>query len=313
VRRVALADRMPLSEFGMMMMTDIEGYTPPPGAPEAPFSASSVTPEYFGVLGLPLREGRVFTAADGDQAPLVVVVNEAFGRRYFPGQSVVGRRIASPNRDEAWATVVGVVGDTRRHAQDLDPAPQVYFPFDQWPQPRLAALLELAAASEAVAPAVLRRLREVAPGQAFDLPATVQDRLDRLLAPRRLILSLVGCFAAAAVVLAALGTFGVMSYSVARRRHEFGVRMALGADRARILRHVLAGSARAIAVGLAAGLALTVLSSRLLASMLFGVTRHDPLVLALAAGSLAAVGLAASLLPALHASRTDPLPALRAE
>jgi putative ABC transport system permease protein len=272
-----------------------------------------VAPDYFPTLSIPVREGRTFTAADGDGAPQVVIVNEAFGRRFFPGQSVVGRRIASPTKPGEWCTVVGVVGDTRRNGQETDPQAQVYFPLAQWPQPRLGAMLRFEGDARATAAAVLETLRKVEPGQPFDPPLTLDERLDRLLAPRALVMGLLLAFAVAAVALAALGIFGVMAYAVAQRTHEFGIRMALGADRALILRHVLAGAGLAVGVGVVGGLLLAVATSRVLEATLFAVTRYDPLVLAGAAIGLGLIGLAASLLPALRAARVDPVVALRAE
>ncbi|HYC70633.1 MAG TPA: ABC transporter permease [Opitutaceae bacterium] len=313
VRRAALADHTPLSQFSMMMMINIEGYTPSATAPEPPLSASSVGPGYFEVLGLALRDGRYTNAGDGQGAPLVVVVNEAFARRFFPGQSVLGRRVASPAHPGERATVVGVVANERRSSMDTDPQAQLYFPFAQWPATRLAALIEYEGDPDAVSAAVLASLRKLQPELAFDVPQTLEERHDRMLAPRKLVMALLLGFAGAAVLLAALGIFGVMAYTVAQRTHEFGVRMALGADRGRVLRHVLRGAGLAIAIGVAGGVALGLGTSRLLESMLFVVSRHDPIVLAGAAGILALVGLAASLVPALRAARVNPIEALRAD
>ncbi|MES1167113.1 MAG: ABC transporter permease, partial [Pseudomonadota bacterium] len=313
VKQFAIADRAPLSEFAMMFMTNIEGYTPDPAAPAPPLSTASVTPGYFSVLGIPLREGRLLADSDGNGAPAVVVVNEAFARRYFPGQSVVGRRLASPSNPGTWATIVGVVGDTRRSGQDTTPQAQVYFPLDQWPQPRLAAVVRFEGDVRTIASAMLETLRKLEPGLPFDAPITLDERLDRMLAPRALVMGLLLAFASAAVLLAALGIFGVMAYAVAQRTHEFGVRMALGADRAGIIRHVLGGAGAAICLGVAGGIGLSFATSQLLAATLFAVTRGDPVILMAAATGLAFIGLIASLIPALRAARANPVEALRAD
>jgi len=313
VKAVAIADRAPLSEFAVMFMTNIEGYTPSGDGPEPPLSASSVGAEYFNVLGITPREGRLFTEADGDGAPLVVVVNEAFVKRYFPGQSVVGRRLASPAKPGEFATIVGVVADVRRSAMDNDPQAQVYFPFAQYPQVRLAALISYAGDPATVAAAAVESLRKLRPDLAFDVPITLDERIDRNLAPRKLVMNLLLGFAGAAVVLAALGIFGLMAYAVAQRTHEFGVRMALGADRARILGHVLRGAGLSIGIGVLGGLALGFFSSKLLEATLFAVARYDPGIFLAASAALAVIGLAASLVPALRASRVNPVEALRAD
>lgn len=313
VKRAAIADHTPLSQFSMMMMLNIEGYTPSTTAPEPPLAATSVSAGYFEILGLALKEGRYLNSNDGDGAPRVVVVNEAFGRRFFPGQTVLGRRIASPAAPGEWATVVGIVANERRSSLDTDPQARMYFPFAQWPQTRLSALVEFTGDHRAVSAAILATLRKMQPELPFDAPQTLAEKQDLLLAPRRLVMGLLVGFAGAAVLLAALGIFGVMAYTVVQRTHEFGVRMALGADRARVLRHVLAGAGLAITFGVAGGIALGLGSSRLLSSMLFEVGRLDPYVLLTAAVILAVVGLAASLVPALRAAQVNPVEALRAE
>jgi putative ABC transport system permease protein len=313
VKQVAIADRAPFSEFAVMFMTTIDGYTPATDAPQPPLSASGVTADYFNVLGQRLTEGRYLAESDGDGAPLVAVVNEAFVRRFFPGESVLGRRLASPTRPGEWVTIVGVVADTRRNSFDNDPVAQVYFPLAQWPQPRLAALVSYSGDRDQVAAAVLERLRRLRPDQAFDMPVSLEEKLDRMLAPRRLVMNLLASFAGIAVLLAATGIFGVMAYAVAQRTHEFGVRMALGADRTAILRHVLVGAGLAVGIGVIAGILLAVGSSRLLQAGLFGVGRYDPAILGGAALTLTLTGLVAALVPALRAARVDPAVALRAE
>jgi putative ABC transport system permease protein len=313
VRQAAIASSTPFAEYATMIMTDIDGYTPASDTPEPPFAAASVSPDYFSVLGIALRDGRLFTTDDGDGAPEVAIVNESFVRRFFPGQSVIGRRMVSPVHAPNKVTIVGVVADVRRNAQDRTPQAQAYFPLAQWPQARLTALLAFDGDSSSVGRAALEALRKLHPELPFDTPLTLGERLDRMLAPRKLVMNLLLGFAATAVALAALGIFGVMAYAVAQRTHEFGVRMALGADRARILRHVLAQAGTAIGLGVAGGLALGLASSKLLESALFAVARYDPLILFTAGATLAMVGLAASLVPALRASRVNPVDALRAE
>ncbi|WP_221032857.1 ADOP family duplicated permease [Actomonas aquatica] len=310
----SIANRAPLDDFNLMFMSDIEGYEPDLLAPPAPLTATAIDATYLDAVGMDLIEGRNFTTADGVGAPPVALVNEAFVRQYFPGQSVVGRRLASPDSTQAeLATIVGVVGDTRRSALDSSPQAHVYFPFAQWSQTRLTALLRVTGDPDVIAAGVIEALRRFDATKPYDQPVVLESRLNATMGPRRLLMGLLSGFAAVAIILAALGILGVMGYAVTQRTHEFGVRMALGADPRRILTQVLGSTGLAIGVGLLAGLALTFATTRLISALLFGVGQNDPTVLATACLVLGAVALLAALGPAWRAARLNPVDALRAD
>lgn len=320
VRTAAVGDTAPLSAFAQVFAANVTGGSAAgaaraAGGPPPTMQIASVTPDYFRAAGIALRSGRAFTEADADGAPPVAVVSEEFVRQHFPSGLPEGAQIplpiAGPNSPPA--TIVGVVADIRPRGLESQPSALAYFPFAQVPRARLSAVVHFEGDAAALGRALAQSTHRIDADLALDAPATLAQQLARQTAPRRVTLALTGAFAAAAVGLAALGILGVMSYTVSQRTAEIGIRLALGADRAAILRWILGYGGAAVAAGLAVGLALTVATSRLLATLLVGVTALDPLVLALATLGLGAVGLLACLAPALRATRVDPLVALRAE
>ena len=313
VSQVSIGNYDPLTDFNMMLMARVEGYAVDPASPPPAVVAIAADGDYFDTVGTPLMEGRAFSTSDGDGAPLVAIVNKAFVDYYFPGESVIGRRIQSFANPEEMATIVGVAVNTRRSALDQSPQVKVYVPRDQWPQSHMVALLRIENDSATVAAAVLAALRQFDSTQAYGTPITLAERQGRTLAPRKLLMGLLIGFAGTAIGLAAIGIFGVMAYAVAQRTHEFGVRMALGADRQRILIHVLRGAGLAVIIGLVSGIGFGLAGSRLIASTLFSVAPYDPIVLLGAATILAVTAMIAALMPALRAARLNPVEALRAE
>jgi predicted permease len=326
VQSAALTDAPPLAPYGQVMLSVTAQGSSAANASvnNAPqqMALAAVTPDYFAATGIALRQGRFFTAEDGDGAPFVALVNEAFVKQYYPQGLTLGAQISlppragarpAPSQTPATAAIVGVVADTRPRGFESAAQPLAYFPLAQHPRQRLAAVVHFAGDAATLARGLTQATHRVDAGLALDQPATLEAQLARQNAPRRITLALTGAFAATAVVLAALGLFGVMSYTVTQRTTEIGVRMALGADQGAILRWMLAQGGGALALGLAAGLALTFATSRLLATFLVGVTALDPLVLAVATVALAGIGLLACWLPARRAARVDPLVALRAE
>jgi putative ABC transport system permease protein len=279
-----------------------------------------VTPEFFRATGIALRQGRVFTDQDGGDAPAVAVVNEAFVKENYPQGLTLGAQISAPPSATGGhggaaptAAVVGVVADIRPRGLESSVQPMAYFPFAQQPRPRVSAVLQFEGDAAVLARAVTTATHKVDADLALDQPATLEAQIARQTAPRRVTLMLTGAFAATAVLLAALGIFGVMSYTVTQRTPEIGVRMALGADAGNILRWMLRYGGSAVGAGLAAGLGLTFATSRLLTSLLTGVTALDPAVIAAGVAVLALTGLVACLLPALRATRINPVDALRSE
>lgn len=284
------------------------------------FSVQTVSPGYFHTLGVPLLEGRTLVRADWESRRCAVVVSETVARRHFPDQSIVGQRIfpGTPDEDQPWCEVVGVVGDVRAEGLTEDPPPTVYYSWvpsenDMWSARAQTIVLRTSGVPEALLPLV----RQTVWSLDADLPLAEVETLDDLVRRSRArsaftaILLLLA--AAVAVILGAVGTYGVISYLVAQRRSEIGIRMALGARRADVLGMVLSEGLLLTALGTAAGLALAAVLARGLDAVLFGVSPWDPLTFALVPVLLALVATLACLVPARRAAGIAPTVALRHE
>ncbi|MGH7673656.1 MAG: FtsX-like permease family protein, partial [Gemmatimonadales bacterium] len=309
VRSVALAHNSPVASGWTTRVTVVGRPEPAPGeADEARYRP--VSEGFFETLGASLRAGRTFTARDrGDAAP-VAIVDEAFARRYFPGAPAVGQRITIFGVPRE---IMGVVGDTRYRGLDREVQPTMYVPLRQGAISALTIVVRAAGDPLAVAGSVRGALRELDPDlAAFDVTA-VSEALDASLDQRRFIMLLLALFAAVAVGLAAVGVYGVVSYSVAERTRELGIRMALGAKPEDVTRAVLGQGLVQASLGVAIGLLGALALTRLMRNLLFGVTATDlPTYLAIPL-VLGVVVVAASWLPARRASRVDPMAALRTE
>ncbi|MFI5094559.1 MAG: ABC transporter permease [Candidatus Acidiferrum sp.] len=282
------------------------------------------TPEYFRAMEIPLVRGRFLTAADDAKAPLVAVVDANFARRFWPHRDAIGQRVAIdtiPNVKPAaprWRTIVGVVGHVKHYSLDVEGREQIYFPHSQ---PLYGVFsprqMTLAVRTSLDPSSVTNAIRSQVFAIDKDLPlyniATMDQLVSNSVAQPRLNLSLLVAFAVLALALAAVGVYGVMAYAVTQRTQEFGIRMALGASPADVLKQVFLEGGRLAALGLALGLVAALTLTRLMASMLFGVKPSDPVTLGLAAAILALVALAACYIPARRATRVDPLVALRYE
>ncbi|HEV3469190.1 MAG TPA: ABC transporter permease [Pyrinomonadaceae bacterium] len=278
-----------------------------------------VSPDYFRAIGIALRQGRPFTARDDEGAPPVAVVNETMAARFWPGESPLGRRvmIGAPDSGFPWVTVVGVVADVRQMGADAPVKPEMYIPHRQAAAfPSFAPrdlVVRTSGAPSSLVPAVRRAVREVDPLQPLSYVRTMDEVLGRETAQRRTGMVLLTAFAGLALLLAALGIYGVLSYFVVQHTPEIGVRVALGARAEDVLRLVVGkGMALALAgvgLGLVGALALT----RLMRSLLFEVNATDPLTFAALALLLTLVALVACLVPARRATKIDPMEALRYE
>jgi len=240
-------------------------------------------------------------------------VSRAFVRRYFPDGGALGRRVRWGAGETPWRTVVGVVGDVRDVGLDVQPEPAYYAPVMQFPMSQLTLAVRTRADLQAVASAVRKAVEAVDASQPVYGDATMAQVIAASVAPRRFVLQMLAIFAAIALLLSAVGIYGVMSYSVAQRTQEIGVRMAVGARPPDVLRLVMAQALRLAAAGVGLGLAAAAGLSRLLEGLLYGVSVRDPLTYAGIAALLAAVALAASAIPALRAARIDPMAALRTQ
>jgi putative ABC transport system permease protein len=290
--------------------------TLPSDAQNIPVPYDSVTPGYFSTLQIPLRRGRMFTRADAPRSQEVALVNESFVRRFFPNEDPLGRRVTfgDPTRpDTRWQTIVGVVADTRRGGFEREPWAEVYFPMQQAPDPRMFMVLRTAGDPSALVATAQAAVWALDRDQAIAGIRTVADLLAEAQANRRFTTLLLGLFAAVALVLAAIGVYGVLAYATAQRAQEIGIRMALGADRGAILRMVFASGARIAALGLGIGVAGAIALTQVLSGLLFGVSALDPMTFLVVAGALLAVALAASWIPARRAIRVEAVIALRGE
>ena len=271
-----------------------------------------VTPSYFTTFDIPLLRGRVFSEQDREGSPLVVVISEAAARHYWPGADPIGRRVRVGGG--GFATVIGLVPDTRYH--DLrDPRPSLYFPLAQsaFPVAPLTLAVRTGVGSASVIPAIRLAIDETEPGVALASAAPFEALLDEPLAQPRLNALLLVVFAGAAMMLAAVGLFGVMAAMVRQRTRELGIRMALGATAADVRRMVLGRGVAIASAGMALGLLGAVLANRLLVAMLYQVSPTDGVTLALVAAVLLIVAVLATAVPARASTRIDPLIALRAD
>jgi predicted permease len=275
----------------------------------------AITPDYFQTMGIPLVSGRFFNSSDSANGQQTIIVNEAFALRCFPGEETVGKQVkfARPSEQGTWETIVGVVRNEKQDSLSDDAKPEAYKSYLQEPQSRMTLVIRTKGDPEALAGPVREEIRTL----DKDLPPynikSMRDLLYESLARQRFTTMLLIVFAGLAVVLASVGIYGVMSYAVAQRTHEIGIRMALGAQTSDVSRMVIAQGMRVTTIGVGIGLGAAFLLTRLLESLLFKISTTDPATFILIPVLLAAVSLFACYLPARRAMRVDPLVALRYE
>jgi putative ABC transport system permease protein len=290
----------------------------PPIAPGNRPDAShlAVAPGYFRSMRIPLRNGRDFDARDTEKSGNVALINEAFARRFFPGVNPIGQHVVLDRGDQGDfpMEVIGVVGDTKHEALGEVPRPEMYQPFAQAPSRRLWITLRLTSANlSGMQTAVRRAVIEIDPDVYVAQLKPLTSMLSKHLARPRFNMMLLGVFAGVAMILAAIGIYGVIAYSVAQRTREIGIRIALGAQRGEMLGMILRQSLSVVAVGLAIGLLAAFAGTRLLASLLYGVSANDIFTYASVVLLLGMAALLASYIPARRAMKVDPMVALRAE
>jgi putative ABC transport system permease protein len=270
----------------------------------------TATPSYFRAAGIPLRRGRLFSEQDVPGSPAVILINETMARRFWPNEDPIGQRI---RRGKQLLTIVGMVGDVRHNGPAQETGSQFYFPHAQQPSGTMSLAVRTAVAPLKLAAAVRAEIRGMEREALVTRVQTMERSLSDSVAGRRVLTVLLGSFAGFALVLAALGLYGVIAYSVSQRTHELGVRIALGAGRGDVLKLVL-GEALALALGgIMIGMAGAFAATRLLSSLLYRVAARDPSVFATVPVLLVLVVLVASYVPARRAAAVEPLAALRCE
>jgi putative ABC transport system permease protein len=275
-------------------------------------SFAIISPDYFRTMGIPLKQGRDFGDNDRDGLPSVAIVNEAFARRYFPNEICLGRRVSSWVHKHDWLTIVGVVGDTR-HRVEKEPGPQIYVPYLQDGQPYMTLLVHTAGNPRLWEGAVRRQVASVDKDQPPHDLATLEQLRAAAHTSRRVNLLLLSAFAGLGLILASVGIYGVVSYSVSQRTHEIGVRTALGASRGQVLKLVVSQGLGLALIGTGVGVAALLAVTRLLQTMLFGVKPTDPATFFAVGLLLSGVALLACYIPARRATKVDPMVALRYE
>jgi putative ABC transport system permease protein len=275
----------------------------------------SVSEDYFRALGVPLREGRFFDQKDAAAAPVVGIVSESLARRFWPGSEALGRRLRLPesNTPDSWITIVGVVADLRHEVYDRSFRSILYRPWAQAPGSSMDVAIRTSTDPRDLTASVRSIVEQLDPTQPITLLQTMSDKINGQASALRFVAVLMGLFGIVAILLSAAGIYGLIAYSVAERRREIGIRMALGAQPGQILGMVLRLALFLVAVGGVIGLALGFVLAQLLSSFLYGVRAWDPVIYAAIAPLLLIVALFATFIPAIRAARVDPMVALRYE
>jgi putative ABC transport system permease protein len=312
VQSAAATAFVPLGEGGQTGDVQVEG-RPAPNS-QGPFAEHQfVTPGYFQTMQIPLLRGRYFSETDKADTPKVVVINNYMARQFWPGQDAVGKRIQVLNAPNDWSLIVGIVADTKTDAVNTPPAMQVYLSTLQHPVSDMFLVVRASTDAGALIAGVKGAVFNLDNQQPVSNIALMDQLLSRSLSPSRSFCLLLAIFAGIAMLLAAIGIYAVMAYSVSQRVHEIGIRMALGADGRDIQSMVMQSCARICGWGLGVGLISALLTTRLLRSLLFGVGSTDAVTFALSTLLLGGAAALASYIPARRAARVDPMVALRYE
>jgi putative ABC transport system permease protein len=314
VESVGGVDPLPLSDSNATTGFIVEGGPVLAPADRPEMGQRVVTPLYFQTMRIPLLKGRHFSEQDREDAPPVVIINEAAARRFWPSEEVLGKRLGFEDEGrDVWGEVVGIVGDVKHERLDAEAKPEVYFPYRQYPKNFMSLVVRTSSDPAGMIAGVREQVLAVDRDQpVFDI-MTMEQRISKSVAQSRFIMLLLGLFSALALLLAAVGIYGVMAYVVAQRTHEIGIRMALGAQRSDVLKLVVGQGMILAFVGVVLGMVAAFALTRLMSSLLYGVTATDPLTFGGVAVILSAVALLATIIPARRATRVDPMEALRYE
>jgi putative ABC transport system permease protein len=320
MKNAAIVFPLPLASGGSAHASfTIAGRPPLPADVHPSAGMNIVSPGYFHVMHIPLLQGRALTDEDRlDGSPTHgLVINRTMSRQYWPNQNPLGAKVdlgfTATGEDKTYFTVVGVVADTRTGSLQSAPGPEIYLSYREFMLPFMTAVVRTDAGTAGVATALRSAIAGIDPDLGIGRVRPMPDVLSRAVSQPRLRALVLGAFAVLALVLASIGIYGLVSYSVATRTREFGIRLALGAERGSVISLVLGGGLRVLLLGVAIGLAGAWAATRVMSGLLYGVTATDPLTYAALAALLVAVGVLASYIPARRATRVDPLTALRSE
>jgi len=314
VRDASVVSNVPMTDFDVELSFQIEGRAPYKPGEEATADYTVAGTDYFRTMNIGLLTGRVFTDQDTSGNPSVMVVSNTFAKRYFGNEAALGKRIIFDGPNKTPWEIVGVVADVHRNGLDTDVEPECYVSYLQKPERRMNLVIRSDALDAAqLTPVARAEVKAFDPDQVIWRTQTLEQLLRTSVAPRRLNMMLLAVFAAIALVLAAVGLYGVMSYAVSWRTHEIGIRMALGAQQTNVLAMVVRQGMAMALLGLAIGLVGAFSLSRLLRGLLFGVSPTDPTTFAGVSILLVIVSVLACLIPARRATRVDPIIALRTE
>jgi putative ABC transport system permease protein len=314
VDSVGAVNLLPLGGNNRSNSFTIAGQPKPVPGQEPSASSRVISPDYFSTLGIPLRRGRAFSERDTETAPRVIIVNETFARRYFPGAEALGQRIIVDDNENKECEIVGVVGDVRHGGLDAPAEQEYYLPYLQTPERSMTFVARTSLNNPTALGAALRQSLKV-PDKDLYIPEmkTMDELRAGSVAQRRFSTLLLGVFACVALLLALVGIYGVMAYSVTRRTHEIGLRIALGAQAADVLKLVVGQGMFLALLGVVVGLAASFMLTRMMANMLYEVSATDPVIFAGIALLLTSVAFIACYLPARRATKVDPMIALRYE
>ncbi len=318
VRAASAVMGLPLSGMDFIISFQVEGRPPVPPAQQPAMQVRVATPDYFTSIGIPLKRGRLFTEDDRQGTPRVVLITESAARQFFPNEEAIGKKIQlgwgrGPGKPRAGGEVVGIVGDVKEAGLDEPNPPHIYMPLRQWPVNFMSVVVKTATPPTTLADTVRTEVYAVDANLPVSNLRTLDEIVSRSISQPRFYMLLLGIFAAVALALAAIGIFGVLSYAVAQRTREIGIRMALGAQRRAVINLVVREAMLLVVLGVVTGTIAALFLSQTMTKMLFSVAPTDPATFATVAGGLLAVALLASYLPARRATRVDPVVALRTE
>ncbi|HEY0760964.1 MAG TPA: ABC transporter permease, partial [Pyrinomonadaceae bacterium] len=318
IKSVGAINLLPFGGGGGDRSFSIQDQPTPSGQSRPDEQVRFVTPGYFGAMSIPLLNGRDFTRYDLPDKPPVAIVNSAFARKFWPNGNALGKRISFQNKNPKWYEIVGVVGNVKHRGLDIQDNPEIYIPafqplFADGNVPALYLAVRTASDPLQLGPAMRGEVAALDRDQPVYSLMSMDQRISDSIAPRRFNMFILGLFALLAVILAAIGIYGIMAFSVVQRTHEIGVRMALGASTQDVLKLVMRNGFKLALIGIAVGLVAAFAATRVLSSLLFEVSARDPLIFVFDAVLLAIAALLACYIPARRATKVDPLVALRYE